>query len=405
MKKIFYLLILILSIVSCDVKNEVEIIKLHGESRHIFMPYMKMPYRVALSENYLVVFDLISDSSFYHVVSYDNLEYLYSLGKKGGGPNEITLSTPCQIRGTDLFVLDGAKSNIYKYKLTKKQAELVDMRKLPIPLTIDFVCKNDTVIIAEDLSGNNRLIEIAPSGSTGLFHIPVEENTGNIGHLWRSFMGYDSLLNKLALATQFGDVIEIYNLNNNSSKVIVGNEETPREKSQIEGYCDIQWSQGLIYALFLGRSKDKLNQNFFAGKKEPDGGNILKVFDEEGNLLRMYLLDCYINGFSIYNDQMIGVTSNNDEPLIFFSLNKNTLVGGGSGQYRSGFGLTDISVSQPVCPGNNLIITATYRAEKPEYFSKVLTVHANTKTPLRLTIRGSTLAYVDVTNVGDCRLW
>jgi hypothetical protein len=43
----------------------------------------------------------------------------------------------------------------------------------------------------------------------------------------------------------------------------------------------------------------------------------------------------------------------------------------------------------PVCPGNDLVITATYMVEKPEYFSKVLTVYANTKTPLRLTIRGS----------------
>jgi hypothetical protein len=114
----------------------------------------------------------------------------------------------------------------------------------------------------------------------------------------------------------------------------------------------------------------------------------------------------------------------------------NVLIGGESEQRQSGSDLTDISINQsvvdfgefdwkaskeaifrlnnkgknrlvindvvsscgcisvvfpkaPVCPSNDLVITATYRAEKPEYFSKVLTVHANTKTPLRLTIRGS----------------
>lgn len=326
MKRLYYLFIVALTICSCGVKNGVEALKLYGESRSVSMPFMKMPYRVALSDNYLTLLDLTSDSSFYHVVLYDSLRYVYSLGKKGSGPNEIVLPTPCQMDGTNLFILDGAKSYMYTYKLNKDKAELLDVKKLPISLTVDFICKNDTTVIAEDLSGSNRLIEVTPSGATKSFNIPLEEraNIEKAGYLWRSFMGYDRSLNKIALATQSGDVIEIYDLNNNTSTIIVGEDGMPRESSQIEGYHDVQWSQGLIYALFSGRSRDELNQSFQVGKKQPDGGNILKVFDEEGNLLRKYLLDHFINGFCIYNNQVIGVTSNNDEPLIFFPLDKNT---------------------------------------------------------------------------------
>jgi hypothetical protein len=323
MKRFLYLAIATL-IASCSVKNDVEVIKLQGELQDVSAPFMKMPYRVALSDNYLVLFDLISDSSFYHVVSYDSLQYLYSIGKKGNGPDEIILPTPCQMNGTDLFILDGSNSKVYKYELNENKAELLDVKKMSIPRTVDFVCTNDTTIVIEDLSGMNRLIKVTPSGMTESFHIPVEEEVkiNNIGYLWRSFMGYDRALNKIALATQSGDVIEIYDLNNNTSKVIVGKDGMPRETSQIEGYHDIHWNQGLIYALFSGRSRDDLNRSFQMGKKEPDGGNILKVFDEEGNLLRMYLLDHFINGFSLSDNQIIGVTSNSDEPLIFFPLEK-----------------------------------------------------------------------------------
>jgi hypothetical protein len=44
---------------------------------------------------------------------------------------------------------------------------------------------------------------------------------------------------------------------------------------------------------------------------------------------------------------------------------------------------------KPILPKETLLITITYKAEKPEYINKVLTVYANTKTPLRLTVNGS----------------
>ena len=51
-----------------------------------------------------------------------------------------------------------------------------------------------------------------------------------------------------------------------------------------------------------------------------------------------------------------------------------------------------ISVDFPKTPinsGENAIITVTYKADKPEFFSKALIVYANTKTPLKLTVKGS----------------
>ena len=125
------------------------------------------------------------------------------------------------------------------------------------------------------------------------------------------------------MATQFGDVIEIYNLNNGDSSCFVGKQGAPKENDgQIEGFCDIKWVGENIYTLFSGRLRADLIRKSEAGKKEPMGGNIIKVFDRGGNVLEEYELDTYINGFTVdeLNNRLIGVTANLDTPILFFDM-------------------------------------------------------------------------------------
>lgn len=53
-----------------------------------------------------------------------------------------------------------------------------------------------------------------------------------------------------------------------------------------------------IYALYSGRYREDLNRSYEKGRKEPDGGNIIKVFDADGILIKQYRLDSFINGFT-----------------------------------------------------------------------------------------------------------
>ena len=66
-------------------------------------------------------------------------------------------------------------------------------------------------------------------------------------------------------------------------------------------YHDIKWSNNEVYALFSGRSREELNRMFEAGKRMPDGGNILKVFDEGGNFLRSLMINI-ISSFTLLYD-------------------------------------------------------------------------------------------------------
>lgn len=309
----------------CTNKEKTECLKLKGNSLDIDFPFMRYPYRVDLDSNRMVLFDLASDSLLYHIVSYPDFQYCYSLGKKGDAPMEITLSTPCQIKDGYLMILDGAKGDLYRYKMDRLlSASFEKQQKLPVMRTVDFVCKNDSTIIVEDMSGECRLLEIAPSYTKKLFSIPSDNAKKNAtdGYLWRSFMTYNPALDMIALASQFGNVLEIYNLTDSLSTVIVGDGGEPRATSQLQGFQDVKWVGEFVYALYSGRSMDELNRKFDAGQKEPDGGNLIKVFDASGILVKCYELDTYINGFAVDETQrqLIGISSNSDNPILLFDL-------------------------------------------------------------------------------------
>lgn len=208
---------------SCANKEKTEYLQLKSNCLDIDFSFMRYPYRVDLDSTRMVLFDLASDSLLYHVVSYPDFQYCYSLEKKGGAPMEITLPTPCQIRDGNLVILDGAKGNLYRYKMDRLlSGNLEKQQKIPVMRTVDFVYKNDSTIIVEDLSGECRLFSI-PSDNV--------KRSAIDGYLWRSFMAYNPALNKLALASQSGDVLEIYNLTDSLSTVIIGDGGEPRTAS------------------------------------------------------------------------------------------------------------------------------------------------------------------------------
>ena len=322
-------LCLLFSLAGCkETAPQVEEIYLEGHAVFEEMdgPYMRLPYRVGIEGGRMVLLDLASDSMFYHVYSYPEIAYLYSIGKKGDGPNEMVLPTPFQLYGKQFVFLDGAKSELHYYQRADSgKMELTRKWNLEMPLTVDFAVVDDTTVVVENMNGDSRLIEITPTQRIKKFKISCEEENGeaNTARLWRSLMDYDAMTGYVVMATQMGDVLEIYDLKEDSvKKVVTGETGTPRVEQQIEGYHDVKWKDGCIYALYSGRSKDELNKKFNAGQREPDGGNLIKVYSSDGLLLKLYHLDSYINGFTFDKDKIVGITSNSDSPVILFELKR-----------------------------------------------------------------------------------
>ena len=118
-------------------------------------------------------------------------------------------------------------------------------------------------------------------------------------------------------------MIEVYDLKDGSSDVQVGQDGAPRDgKGQIEGFHDIKWINDTIYTLYSGRLREELIRKLQQGQKEPDGGNLIKVYNRDGEFVRQYRLDTYINGFTYdaARHRLIGVGSNQDNPFVYFNL-------------------------------------------------------------------------------------
>ena len=108
---------------------------------------------------------------------------------------------------------------------------------------------------------------------------------------WRSFIDYNRNTGILAIVTQLGQVIEIYDMKEKKRIALINAEkEAPsfgeRQSNAIPdgimGYSDIHVSDSIIYALFWGHSFRDIQQE----KIKHQGGNRIQVFDINGNPIK-----------------------------------------------------------------------------------------------------------------------
>ncbi|MDR1258639.1 MAG: TolB-like 6-bladed beta-propeller domain-containing protein [Tannerellaceae bacterium] len=323
-----FFVIAFLVLFACSTEDEVNIVYLKGINPEVGdIPFMKFPFRIGLDDSIVVILDLATDSCFYHVISYPDFQYLYSLGRRGNGPGEIILATPFQLRMGHLFLLDGNRGHLFDVDLAgKRNIDLKVHTHFDLNTCVDFVCIDDTTLILGDLSGNNRLLHAMPQSITGILELPceqVKEDRVNQGYVWRSYMDMNYELNKVVLATQFGEVLEIVDLNDYSVRRTIGKGGVPRSATnQLAGYFDIKWRKNNIYVLYSGMSEIEVNRQLANNQRPPGGGDHIHVFDQNGVKTKIYHLDVSINGFTVdeKNNLLIGISSNSDYPVYLFNL-------------------------------------------------------------------------------------
>lgn len=199
---------------------------------------------------------------------------------------------------------------------------------------MDFDIVNDSLFVVPDYTGNHRYTLINREGEVvrNCFSIPVRKSKKQVASIslaqaWRSFLDYNPENGILAMATQLGQVLEIYDLKADSIiNIVYGKEGEPvfidkgayAVPDGIMGYSDIHVGKEKIYVVFWGRSFKDIRNN-------PDvreGGNILQVFDLKGNPVRQYMLDKYITGFSVDEEsgKVIALDVNSDQPVVEYQL-------------------------------------------------------------------------------------
>jgi hypothetical protein len=309
--------------------------EISGKVQSFNKVFTRYPFRIRQEDSTLFVMDLHGTDFFCHRFSYPDMQPKGSFARRGSGPEEFLDVENLRFDSDgNICLLDANKSRIVI--LGKTDLDTLGQIKLQNKLirTLDFDVVNDSLFVVPDYTGNHRYTLINRKGEIvkECFSIPVRKNKKQVASIslaqaWRSFLDYNPENGILAMATQLGQVLEIYDLKADSIiNIVYGKEGEPvfidkgayAVPDGIMGYSDIYVGKEKIYVVFWGRSFKDIRNN-------PDvreGGNILQVFDLKGNPFRQYMLDKYITGFSVDEEsgKVIALDVNSDQPVVEYQL-------------------------------------------------------------------------------------
>lgn len=274
---------------------------------------------------------------FIQVFSYPGCRYLFSIIEKGRGPGElVNLSMIC-VDNDNLYALGSETKQMLVFNIRDLENRVTEPRaikrydQITFPI-LSYAASVDTVIILNTgyprvmVFDNDGLIKESPYG------LPEEDSSDlekidpmYIPSLWNCQIDHDESNHILAVTTMLGDCLEIIDTRSFERKIVIGEGGYPAlyteggrtSLGKIEGYYDVKIHDGQIYALFSGLSKKKLHEDMRNGVSTPLGGNLIKVFDLRGNLMKTYELDFYSNGFCIDKEShsLILLDPNDENPV------------------------------------------------------------------------------------------
>ena len=192
--------------------------------------YLRYPFRVRLQADTLYVLDIHTADYYIHRFAYPSMQHLGSLARYGGAPDEFLDAENIRIDTAGyLWTLDANKSKLVQFgKGGDDQMKRIDLDKRLVR-TLDFDRLNDSVFIVPDYTGEHRISLLDAKGDIikQLFRIPTTSSADKaapvvLAQAWRSFVSYNADHGILAMATQLGQVLEIYDLQKEKVVQIVG---------------------------------------------------------------------------------------------------------------------------------------------------------------------------------------
>ncbi len=176
--------------------------------------------------------------------------------------------------------------------------------------TLDF-CKTNDGFLVTDYTGNYRyhVLDLQGKIKESVGYIPSKKNVNDAGktalaQAWRSFMDYNPNDGILAMMTQLGEVIEIFNLKTNTHSVHYGPSgepifsisESEAIPKGIKGFNEVVVADSCIYAVF-------------------DGGKYIYVFDFDGRPLNKFTLVHSAFGLVVSKKGLFTTSTDTDIPL------------------------------------------------------------------------------------------
>lgn len=330
----------LLAFISCsatDIRKPIvfpKTVVLEGRERTIMDDvHLKYPFRVRLDENTLYVMDIHPAEYYCHTFVYPSMQHKHSFMKRGGAADEFLDAE--NIRIDQQGKLWGLDANKKKMVDLGRQGAISPKREIDLDTklirTLDFDLVNDSTFVVPDYTGQHRISFVNNNGEAvkHLFHIPVSPSSLEqdmpvvLAQAWRSFLSFNRGNGILGVVTQLGQVLELYDLKQDTViKIVYKDGMEPQFVSRgnyavpngIMGYSDVFVGQEYVYAIFWGHSFEDIRQQ----KQDKEGGRYIHVFDLKGNPVRQYVLDRYITGFHVdeANKKFITLDVNSNQPIV-----------------------------------------------------------------------------------------
>ena len=304
--------------------------------------FFRYPYRLEVRGDRVVIEDLHGPDHFYHLFTFPDFRHLHSFGQRGEGPEEMQTVDDFRWDGQTLWALDNIKSELVRWELNNSRDKMVRSERIKLDKAtfraLDIVPYLNNSFLIPNYSGDSRFCQVDRNGKLikKWGEIPTERKDDlqkypyAFGYGWRSFIDYSPKTGTLVAATQFGEVLEIWNVKKNTHKVFKGKLGEPEFEILPEyaipagavGHNDIQVTDRAIYVIYRGISIKEDMMAHQKGKPLLAGGKTVRVFSLEGEPLKEYKLDHSVSG--IWVDERAGkmwaLDVNSDEPLVEYTL-------------------------------------------------------------------------------------
>lgn len=301
---------------------------------------LRYPFRISQDDDYLYLLDLHGADFFCHVFCKSTMKHFASFAKRGNGPGEVLQAMDMYVISKDsifLYDTDNREITLWGYSEFDKAINLKETYRMKSEMLLSANCtwQCDSVYYFTDKSGENRILKCNKNGDIieKIGKIPTKQNkygkvSGILAQAWNSYIKYSPKKQILVVATQLGDVIEIYNFKEGTRNVLYGQQGEPVYEitpngfaipTGIMGFSDIQITDKYIYTVFHGRAfKDII--------KDPnntlDGGEYIHIYNLNGEPICRLILDHAIYGIDV--DEKNGIIwatdVNSEDQIVVYKL-------------------------------------------------------------------------------------
>lgn len=302
---------------------------------------LRYPFRIKIKDSLALIMDIHNIDNYFHLFHYPEMTHIVSFGHRGDSPEDMLSADSFAFQSLDsIWTLDANKMQIIRWEITNrnykvKMVESINLNK-KIVRALDFIRIDNDFVIPDYLAKSRyNLVNsygetFAEKGNIPTIHNKSEYSMPALAQAWRSFIDYNSQNNILAFVTQLGEVIEIYNLKNNTHIVLYGPNGEPNFEisngygipTGIMGFSDVEVTDKYIYTVFHGRSFKEIARKIMKGAPSIDGGKYIYVFSLSGEPVCSYTLDRYIYGIDVNEEKGIitAVDVNSDEPIVQYKI-------------------------------------------------------------------------------------